>query len=594
MSKLSKKQKQIISKYKKAYKSLKRHPTLGEIKDFGLTERTIRTHFYNKTKLIKACGLEKSKKEIKEKQKNSLIEKYIALSKKLKRLPENSELEKGGLTRNAIREHFKNQTELHTYMLDKHDKELPSIFNEASFTEERLKHTVKEISSAKKFLITTAVVDKQIDSGFYNSLKTFCKYNKAELLILPCKDVASRKSTFDWNLDPALSEDHIIFSDLYLNSNLMLSSLKMSAKQIKPLTGLKRIAQGKASVIFASPKQSLELVANGNGNKTPRLMASTGAVTKGDYSSDLYMSHRTSYLAEQDHKLGAIFIEIVDGKTFYPRNIQCVSKDGSFCDLGKKYSPTGKVTKAKTDIITLGDWHSGQTDPIIKKATEKLCKALNPDKLAAHDISDHYSINHHTWNKIGERSKKYLKGMDSLKKEHLLVAEELKFLSKLTKEVLVVKSNHDDWLEQYLKDGKYVGDPVNHHYSLKLALALLEEQDPLKYAIENECGFKTDKVKWLARDESYKINGIEQAAHGDKGLNGSRWVSPDSAETAYGACNIAHSHTPIIYRDVFRAGTSTYLRQGYNSGPSSWAHAHIVQYEDSSRQLIIFVNGKYC
>jgi hypothetical protein len=41
------------------------------------------------------------------------------------------------------------------------------------------------------------------------------------------------------------------------------------------------------------------------------------------------------------------------------------------------------------------------------------------------------------------------------------------------------------------------------------------------------------------------------------------------------------------------AGTSSKLDVGYNTGPSSWTHSHIVTYENGKRAVITLYAGSW-
>ena len=96
-----------------------------------------------------------------------------------------------------------------------------------------------------------------VHQGFLDSIRTYCDKKDAMLLVLPAADPASAG---DWNLDKELGIQSIVFGDIKLNSNLFICSIKLSAKQIDPTTGLSRIGQRNGSFIYASPKQRLKFM----------------------------------------------------------------------------------------------------------------------------------------------------------------------------------------------------------------------------------------------------------------------------------------------------------------------------------------------
>src|SRR5690606_483429 len=128
--------------------------------------------------------------------------------------------------------------------------------------------------------------------------------------------------------------------------NIVLSNILVSAKQIQPTTGLARFTR-EGSCILASPKQFLDFVAvSPSKERLPRMVATTGAITVSNYDNDYYMSQRTSAIAEFDHQLGAIIVEVVDNTHYHFRHVRA-SSDGSFVDLGRRYCPDGLVHKEK-------------------------------------------------------------------------------------------------------------------------------------------------------------------------------------------------------------------------------------------------------
>jgi hypothetical protein len=148
-------------------------------------------------------------------------------------------------------------------------------------------------------------------------------------------------------------------------------------------------------------------------------------------------------------------------------------------------------------------------------------------------------------------------------------------------------------LTRWLDQAKFKYDPLNFQIGCKLADRSVDGLDALKEGLK-ECGKikHWDKIRFLDRDEDYKVAGIELGAHGDKGPNGSRG-SKANIENAYGRAVIGHSHTPGILRGVFQVGTSSLFQLGYNIGPSSWMHCSALVYPNGQRQLINSINGKW-
>jgi hypothetical protein len=524
--------------------------------------------------------------------KDMVVEVYKSIVLSSGFAPSQTDLMGSGVSVKMIAHNFVNMTKLHNHMRKNYPDLFKDVLDETVFTKKRFQKLKSRVRGSQRFIITTAVVEKKVHPEFYSSIKTYCKRNNTELLILPCQDIASRNRAFNWNLDGILKDDNIIYNDLKLNGNLFISSIKLSAKQINPLTGLSRIGQRHGSFVYASPKQSLEFVAESNKKKIPRALMTPGAITIPDYTTDSYMSSRTSYIAENDHVLGAVIVELDSGGIFHFRQIQANPVDGSFIDLHTCYMPNNKVTKVRPEALILGDWHSGSTDPVAKAAFKNLAKVVRPKNLILHDLFDGKSISHHNEGKPLVKAKNVMRNTHSLKSEILGVATDLnELLTWIDDSIIIVKSNHDEHLDRYLVEGRYVNDPQNHYDALKLAVDLLEGNDALKNSVSKNLN-DPDRVYWLTRDDEYKIGGVECGAHGDLGSNGAKG-SPQSLEKAYGNCVTGHAHTPCIFRGVFRMGTLSLMKLDYTKGPSSWVHTSCLIFENGERQLINVINGKW-
>jgi hypothetical protein len=474
----------------------------------------------------------------------------------------------------------------------------PDIFKNTKisdiYTDENLAKIREEIDQYSRFVVVTAVTGANIHHDFYNSLKLYCRLNNAKLLVLAASDPASNLPGHSnrWGtISSELVNEALIMEDTSLNSNLFISTIKMSAKQIDPTTGLGRISQSHGSCIFASPKQRLKAVPVGN-NSYPRFVMGTGSITVSNYNTDLYMSQRTAYIAEHDHVLGGLVIEIEDDNHFHFRHFQADAK-GCFIDLGTQYCPNYTMD-VRPEAFVMGDWHSGETDPQAMSAWNEVITTLKPRSVVFHDLFNGISINHHEEHKTILKAQRAQNGQLSLDQELIGVARDLESFNDKVEKVYVVKSNHDLFLERYLQEAKYVNDPHNHRLALELAIQLLDGHDPLKYGVNKHLSDEMlGKISWLKLDEDLKIAGVQLASHGHQGSNGSRGTS-ESLEAGIGKAIVGHSHTPEILRGLFRVGTSTKYKLSYNiGGASSWLHTSCLLYSDGSRQLINEIGGKW-
>lgn len=541
---------------------------------------------------------EKTKEEIIVEEKLRLETQYIDYVIDIGITPSLSIIKSWGFTLKFIKDYYGNMRKLYDYMAKENPIVFQQLVNDSIFTEENFKKLKNQVKKHKRFIVTTAVSGKEVDELALKAMQTFCKNEDAMILIQPCEDVASRNSVFDYELDRRLRDCGFVYKDLYLNSNFYLSSITVSAKQINPLTGLDRLAQSKGSTILASPKQYLKFVPNSN-LKLPHALMTTGAVTISDYSTDKSMSKRTSYLAEFDHIVGAVIIEIEDKDTFHFRQIQ-FDHDGSFYDFGWKYSPDGSVTPMETLIengentpkCVFGDTHAGSHDKEIDQVLAEITDYVCADEIIVHDLFDNRFNNHHDVGKPVTRAKLAMQKKTKMMTEGEITANWLNNWTQKVNRVTIVKSNHDEALERYIDEGRWKDDPENLYDACLLVRKRMEGKDPLRYLVETMVGLsEPEKINWLSRDEDYMIYGIECGSHGDKGGNGSRG-SLQGIEKSYHKATVGHSHTAGILRNVYQVGTSTKLKLGYNTGPSSWTNTMCIHYPNGQRQLINMFRNK--
>ncbi len=528
-------------------------------------------------------------------QKREIVEAYVLIVRQEHMFPTRGDLAAMGVSRDKIRHHFVNLSGLRKAAKAMFPESFQGIIQEDDFIAPKARAKLaKEIKKTKTFIVTTAVNGQWAHSKFIEGLDALAKRYDARLLMLPCHDPAHNlDNEIEWHFDDKLQNHTFVFDELRLNSNLYIGQMGVNAKQINPTTGLSRICQGKGSFIFASPKQSLEYDPVSN-VKFPHARMTTGTCTVGNYNTTRGNSIRSAKIAAHDHVIGALIIEVEDDSIYHFRQIQADDK-GGFCDLGQYYLGHN-VPKKVIPKLVMGDYHAGEHDDTAVSAWEEIIDVLGVDEVFFHDLFNGKSINHHEEHNIVLRARHAKVGLLSLKSELLVTGQQVDRIlnHKSIKKGIVVKSNHDDFLQRWLNEGKFKHDPINFSIGCALAADAVETNiDTLKNAIDKYGNVKNwKKLIFLKRNEDYKIAGIELGAHGDKGPSGSRG-SKANLENAYGKAVIAHSHTPGILRGVFQVGTTSLFDLGYNQTASSWMHCSCLVYENGSRQLINSIGGKW-
>lgn len=445
----------------------------------------------------------------------------------------------------------------------------------------------------KTYVVTAAQYNAPVNKGFYASLETYCDKNNAQLLVLPMAGKTIKEDTLD-KIVATLGNESLIYIDTKLNDKIKVSSYSVRPQQIDPVTGLGRFTQSDVTTIFASPKQRLKVIPNST-ETLPKVLMTTGAITNPNYKGD-----RIGKIALKDHMYGAIVVDVIDATTYHYRQLIANKQNGQFVDLGVRYKEKG-TEPCELEALVLGDWHVGDTDPKVREATFEMVREYKPKRIFLHDFFNGHSVNHHEMGKLVTRAMAYEVGRASLEKELQDCFEELQAIAKVAgdkTEIVIVRSNHDEFLDRYLQNGRYLEEDHNWRIGHELALTCFDSKNP-KLRIRNSLkegllryGAIPKNANFLERNQDYKLFGWQLGAHGDKGGNGAR-ASMLGLENAYGKSITGHAHTPEILRGAVRVGTSTHLTLPYTDGPSSWINTHAMLWGNGKVQLVHIIDGKW-
>jgi hypothetical protein len=489
------------------------------------------------------------------------------------------------------------QEELREKTIEKYPEEFKDdakLKIEKTFTKNRFIELQGKLKEYKKFFITTYVAGQPVNMEFLESIRKYCKEENSALLLMVCN---KKYEEID---DEFLGENIIFTPELYdpqqiinqeikLNSNFCLSTIAIPAKQIRTLTGLERFCVKNASTIVAAPKQFMKCVPVQK-TKPARVIMSTGAITNPYYNSERYYQKRTDYIAHEDHQIGGIIVEIENDTIFHFRQVTANREDGSFYDLSKKYTKTG-VIASFPEAFVMGDLHSRRKDENVFKTWIDCIETLKPKTIVLHDVFEAISISHHNEDKNITKAIYAKEGLLDLENEIKVLVNDLNLLASKAKEIVIVKSNHDEHLDRYLNEGRYIKEPYNYKFANLLASAMLDKKDALKYACEIS-GLKASNIRWLERKEDYYVAETQLGCHGDLGANGGKG-GISSIENAFPNAVTAHSHTPCVWRSVYVVGTTSKMDMGYNVGLSSWMNTSCIVHRTGARQLINCINNSW-
>lgn len=573
---LTPKQREVLQKYIKIVKSEKNYPTRAGLHALGVSRDVFRAHFGNLSNL----------RSVAEREEPKIFEKLIL--QKIKEDKEEVKKEKHALI-DFTKDGLGNIIKVNNYKSGR-------FFVTAAAPTSYIDYTVEQKEAAEKG--DDFFAENLHKKGFDTAL-SFCKLTGSELIVLPMpahvKALKSQPQHYDPRLKPYLGN---FATEYTFNNNLKAIEARINPQQVNSLTGLKRlklkgsnkemdlekeIKRFKTSIIIAHSKQMMEPVATGNSTH-PRILHSTGCIT-----NPAYLRNRIGMLAEDDHLLGGLIVEIDEG-TFHIRQARMDPRDGSFVDLSTRYFSDGTTKYERAEAFKIGDIHPGHHDQEVLNCLYEIWDLTQPKRIFYEDAYDGTSGSHHLLSKNITKAMlpEYFKTIPAELAMARKVLEESWNRAPKDAELFMTASNHPEHLMGYLERGQYINDcPENFNIAHRMVVMKMDGKNPLKEYLDPE-----GRMTWLHENDDYFIDGVQLAAHGHLGVNGSR-QGKVGLETTYGSAIVAHSHTPSIYHELFQVGHSSVARHGYNKGPGTWITCSGLQYKRGQKQLIMIIKGKW-
>jgi hypothetical protein len=458
----------------------------------------------------------------------------------------------------------------------------------------------------KRYILTSAQNNTKIHEAVWESLLTLAKYYDAAILIGTFSynqnafgSMATKRGTekhdkdlwYDERLKPYFADERIRLAE----GLVWCGEMNIMPTAENPLSGLETYS-GRKSAIVPHAKIAMQSVAAMKGEGV-KFNYTTGTVTQMNY-----IQKKAGQKGEHHHTYGGLLVEVNADGAWFVRQIEA-TKEGVICDLDIRVEGTKLTRKNRVEAITWGDIHAACVDENVTTSAlgaDGMMDTLKPRYSFIHDIFEGVSFSHHTADNCHAKFSAHLRGYDSVQCEVNTTAHVLSsYLRKLTQTV-VVDSNHDSaWLARWLREHDYRRDPVNAVFFLQMQLAFyeaMERKEKLnltRWALQifpRQLG----EVKFLGPDESFRTCGglIENGQHGHLGPNGARGTAQNLNRVGRRA-NTAHSHSAAIVNGLYVAGTSSDLDMGYNVGPSSWSHSHIITYPTGKRTIITVWDGRW-
>jgi len=368
-----------------------------------------------------------------------------------------------------------------------------------------------------------------------------------------------------------------------LNNNLKLFDTQILASQINPLTGMNKKLSSQFSYILPSPK--IRYMSLPNTGNSPRFIATTGALTHGNYKSHIAQGRK----ADLEHEYGFAFIEVKNSRVFNYHPVMAL-KNGNFHYLTESYK-NGQLGYEQPEALVLGDWHTGDTCPKTRKATIEMIKNLKPKRVVFHDFFNGHSVNHHERNNNLSKASLWHKKMHVLEEEVEMCLKELNFFAHKFPKVqfLISESNHDLFLKRFIGEENFLEDGANSVFACRMFVEMSKDgKTPTLQLAMQQVGKIAENVKFLSEDQEYRVKGVGLDYHGHRGINGARGTSASFSN--YNLRLITgHEHTPKIHPNGMVVGTSTHLKLSYCKGASSWLNCHGILYSSGKYSLLTYI-----
>lgn len=464
----------------------------------------------------------------------------------------------------------------------------------------------------KRYILTCMQNNTKVNQRFWDNLLTLADHYNAEVMV---STFSYNKSSFgpkavkrgqgpavsdkeDVWYDPDVDEKYLTDTQIEIAPSLVFcGEMNIEPTAVSPLTGLE-VYTGRKSSIFGHTKTHMKSVASGK-NEATKFTYTTGTITKRNY-----IAKKAGLRAEFHHVYGALLVEVDSSGNWFARQL-IGDASHSICDLDIKVEDAEIMKNQRVESIVWGDIHEATLDETVSRLAwgpKGMLDTLRPKFQFMHDILDFRARNSHTAKKnlIHDRFKAYMQGHDSVEEEIENVSIFLKRTVRAWCKTIIVHSNHDAFLMEWLRIGSYRNDPVNAVFFLRAQLHVYEsiEADPeanpqlLKWVCDQFLGGEKHEFRFLEEDESFLVKDIEHGMHGHLGPNGARGTAGNLARMGR-KMNRGHEHSAGIFEGVYTSGLAGENDQGYNKGPSSWSPSHIVTYNNGKRAIYTMWGGKW-
>lgn len=451
--------------------------------------------------------------------------------------------------------------------------------------------------TGKRFVFTAAQNNTYLHEPFWQALVRFCDKQGASLHV--------SRFTYNkagWKKHGGVSKDESddsdkIWYDPKITSYVLDEQVKVADGLVfcgeldilptasTPISTLSNYT-GPNSGIVPHAKVQLQSFATMK-HESAKFMYTTGACTLRNY-----IERKAGQVATFHHVFGALYVEVDEDGQWFARQL-IADDNGIFFDIDTAYGPTWDAPASEfgDSIVTLGDIHVEKLDNNAFSTAVDMMQTIKPAHIFVHDLIDFKARNHHNLNDPHFIAKQYFSRGDSVRQNMNAGANFCYSLMALipSATVHVVRSNHDQAFERWLREPSAQFDPANaqfwHECNALVYKNIHKKNFDVLTEVFNSFPCDVQRVHFIREDESVIINDIEYGMHGHRGPNGARG-NPKAFRQLGRKANTGHTHSASIIDGVWTVGVLAELDMGYNSGPSSWSHTNCITYPNGKRAMI--------
>lgn len=457
-----------------------------------------------------------------------------------------------------------------------------------------------------RYILTSAQNNTKVNQVAWDNLLALAKHYDAKVFVgtfsynqnaygpLSVKQGEKKEYQHELWFDEAI-KPYITDKRIELGCGLVwCGEMNIQPTAVEPLSGLETYS-GRKSAIFPHAKHALASIPAFAGEGV-KFNYTTGTVTQKNY-----IAKKAGFTAEHHHIYGGLIAEVDSNGHWFVRQLES-DTDGVLYDLDVRVKKGVVTEHHRAESITWGDLHATCLDELVSAISlgrDGPLEFLRPRFQFIHDLMEGVSVNHHAAKDPHEQFLKHKRGFDGVAQELHATSFVLSEYNRPWCQTVVVDSNHDNWLMRWLKEHDYRRDAKNAILFLEMQLAVYQsiEEGDEEFNLTEWCMRQfhcPGEIEFLRGDQSKKTcnDRIENGMHGHLGPNGARGT-PANLNKVGRRANTGHTHSASIVNGLYTVGTSTNLNMGYNKGPSSWSHSHIITYKNSKRAIITMFAGKW-